>query len=578
MAMTNNNDETGEDTMKNKYPYEMKRREFIATSGALALGGLASVVSAKEESRSKLLAQSHKGMVTSPHELATQAGLKVLESGGNAIEAAIAISAALNVTYPHFCGFGGDGFIILSDSKGNVKTISGIGQAPEKLLPYTGSIPLRGPQSMLTTAANVDTLGKAYEISRAEFAGKKSWAELLEPSIRLARDGFPVTSSERFWLDFRHKEMGAMPGVLQGFTRQGEAPEIGELFKQPQLAVTIEMLAARGHRDFYEGQLAEKIAKGLKDAGSPLSASDLAKTHARVELPLRVAYRKGELIAHQPPTQGITTLEIMGILDRFDVKRIPEGSADYYHLVVEAVKRAFIDRNQYVADPDFFNVPARLMLSKMHLDKQASKIDMKRALPWPHAFKTGDTVFIGAADAYGNSVSMLQTIYFDWGSGMLVGDTGMLWHNRGASFSLNPSHQNVLQPGKRPFHTLNPGMYLQNGKPSMLYGTQGADGQPQTLAAILTRMIDYGMDPLTALSKPRFLLGKTFSDTRDTLKLEKDAGDAVFQELASRGHELSILPAQSPLAGHPGAIIIDHKTGLMSGAHDPRSDGKALGV
>lgn len=564
--------------MKNKYPYEMKRREFIAASGALALGGLSSLSLAKEADRSQLLAKSSKGMVTSPHELATQAGLEVLQSGGNAIEAAIAIGAALNVTYPHFCGFGGDGFMILSDSKGNVKTISGIGQAPEKLPSYTGTIPTRGPQSMLTTAANVDTLGKAYELSKAEFAGKKTWGELLEPSIRLARDGFPVTASERFWLDFRQKELSIMPGVVRGFTRDGKAPEIGELFRQPQLAATIETLAARGHRDFYEGLLAERIAKGLKEAGSPLTASDLAKTQARIEQPLRVAYRDGELIAHQPPTQGITTLEIMGILDRFDLKSIPEGSADYYHLVVEAVKRAFIDRNQYVADPDFFNVPVNLLLSKIHLDKQAAKIDMKKALAWPHTFKTGDTVYIGAADAYGNSVSMLQTIYFDWGSGMLVGDTGLLWHNRGASFNLKPSHHNVLQPGKRPFHTLNPGMFMRNGKPAILYGTQGADGQPQTLAAILTRMIDYGMDPLTALSKPRFLLGKTFSDTRDTLKLEKDAGDHVFQELSGRGHELSELPAQSPLAGHPGAIVIDPKTGLMTGAHDPRSDGKALGV
>jgi gamma-glutamyltranspeptidase/glutathione hydrolase len=564
--------------MKKSYPYEMKRREFIAASGALTLGGLCASPSAKETDRPQLLARSARGIVTSPHELATQAGLKVLQSGGNAIEAAIAIGAALNVTYPHFCGFGGDGFMILSDSRGNVKTISGIGQAPEKLPAYTGSIPVRGPQSMLTTAANVDTLGKAHELSKAEFGGKKSWAELLGPAVRLARDGFPVTSSERFWLDFRQKEMDTLPGVLHGFTREGKAPEIGEVFKQPLLAATMETLAARGHRDFYEGQLAERIARGLKEAGSPLTAADLARTQARIEKPLRVAYRDGELIAHQPPTQGITTLEIMGILDRFDLQRIPEGSADYYHLVVEAVKRAFIDRNQYVADPDFFKVPVNLLLSKMHLDKQAAKIDLGKALAWPHMFKTGDTVYIGAADAYGNSVSMLQTIYFDWGSGMSVGDTGMLWHNRGASFSLAPSHPNVLQPGKRPFHTLNPGMFVQNGRPTILYGTQGADGQPQTLAAVLTRIIDYGMDPLTALSRPRFLLGKTFSDARDTLKLEKDAGEQVFEALSRRGHELSILPAQSPLAGHPGAIVIDPRTGWMTGAHDPRSDGKALGV
>jgi gamma-glutamyltranspeptidase/glutathione hydrolase len=186
-------------------------------------------------------------------------------------------------------------------------------------------------------------------------------------------------------------------------------------------------------------------------------------------------------------------------------------------------------------------------------------------------------VFIGATDREGRSVSVLQTVYFDWGSGVVAGDTGILWHNRGASFSTNPAHHNAVQPGKRPFHTLNPGMYVKDGRPQLLFGTQGADGQPQTLAAILTRLIDYGMAPLTALARPRFLLGKTFSDTRDALKLEADAGADVFAALAARGHEVSAIAAQSPLAGHPGVIRIE-ADGSASGAHDPRSDGRALAV
>jgi gamma-glutamyltranspeptidase len=564
--------------MKNKMFQDMTRRDFLSASGAMALGSLAPMSLAQDAKPKSILATSTKGMVTSPHELATKAGLDVLKSGGNAIEAAIAIASCLNVTYPHFSGFGGDAFMIISDRNGKVRTLSGIGQAPQILPQYSGAIPVRGPGSMLTTAANVDTLGKAFDISNKELAGRKSWAELLKPAIGYARNGFPVSPSERFWMDFRLKELADMPAIANHFMVNGKVPEVGELYKQPQLADTLEMLAVRGYRDFYDGKLAERIAKGLKDAGSPLTASDLAKTQARIEPPLRVAYRGGELLANQPPTQGITTLEIMGILDRFDLKKIPEGSADYYHVVVEAVKRAFIDRNQYVADPEFVHVPSTMMLSKYNLDKWAGRIKMDQALAWPHVFKNGDTVFIGATDNQGNSVSMLQTVYFDWGSGVMAGDTGILWHNRGASFSLKQGHQNVLQPGKRPFHTLNPGMYMKNDKPQILYGTQGADGQPQTLAAILTRMIDYGMDPATALSRPRFLLGKTFSDTRDTLKLEKDAGEQVFQELARRGHEMSVIPAQSPLAGHPGAIMINQKTGTFTGAHDPRSDGRALGV
>lgn len=527
---------------------------------------------------SDLLARSHKGLVTSPHEVATQEGLKVLRSGGNAIEAAIAIGACLSVTYPHFTGFGGDAFMIISDRNGKATTISGIGHAALDLPAYSGTIPVRGPASMLTTAATVDALGKAYEMSREEFGGKMSWADLIAPAIALADDGFPTTPSERFWHDFRSKEMDALPGVRAAFTKNGKPREIGELFQQPQLAKSLKTLAERGHRDFYEGKLAAQLAKGLKDAGSPLSAADLAMTQARVEAPLRIPYRDGELLAHQPPTQGITTLEIMGILNRFDLSAIPEGSADYYHLLVEAVKLAFTDRNRYIADPEQVDIPCATLLSANNLDRHAASIEMSSARAWPHVFQTGDTVFIGATDEAGNSVSMLQTIYFDWGSGVTVGDTGILWHNRGASFNLDPSHPNALAPGKRPFHTLNPGMFLKNGRPHLLYGTQGADGQPQTLAAILTRLIDYGMDPLTALSKPRFLLGKTFSDSRDSLKLERDAGSEVFDALAERGHEMSELPAQSPLAGHPGVIRIDFDSREMTGAHDPRSDGRALGL
>ncbi len=519
-----------------------------------------------------------RGMVTSPHAGASQAGLDVLAAGGNAIEAAIAIAACLGVTYPHFSGFGGDAFMVIADAAGRVQTLSGIGQAAKDIGGYHGQIPVRGPRSMLTTAAAVDVLGQALAISRNDWAGRHSWAELLAPAIALARDGFPISASERFWLDFRLKEAASMPGVFGAYLVDGQVPEAGSIRRQPQLAATLETLAERGPRDFYEGRLAAVIAKGLKETGSPLTAADLAQTRARVEAPLRLPYRGGELIAHRPPTQGVTTLEIMGILERFDIASMAEGSADHFHLMVEAVKQAFIDRNRFVADPDHAEVPVERLLSAAHLDARAAAIDLRRALPWPHVFQPGDTVYIGAADAAGHAVSMLATVYFDWGSGVMVGDTGLIWHNRGAAFSLDPAHPNVLAPGKRPFHTLNPGMYLQHGKPTILYGTQGADGQPQTLAAILTRMIDYGMDPATALARPRFLLGKTFSDARDSLKLEADLPEAVFAELAARGHELSRVPAQSPLMGHPGAIRIDPATGVMVGAHDPRSDGRALGL
>lgn len=555
------------------------RRHFLAATAAFTAATIprADAWGEAADASNPKLARSSRGIVTSPHSLASEAGREVLAEGGNAIEAAIAMGSVLCVTYPHFCGVGGDAFLVVADRNGGVRTLSGIGQAATKPPSYADQIPVRGPGSALTAAATVDTWGRAYELSRKEWAGKRSWKSLFDRAIGYAANGFPVTPSQRFWNEFRVSEAKDWPGFGAAFMPRGKIPEVGDPFYQPQLARTLKQIADGGPREFYEGRLAARIAEGLQKAGSPLTAADLARCRARSEMPLRVAYRDGELVGLRPPTQGVTTLEIMGILDRFDLRSILEGGADYYHLLVEAVKQAFIDRNRYVADPEFVEVPTDRLLSKKNLDDHAKRIAMGIALPWPHVFKPGDTVYLAAVDRDGRCVSMLQTIYFDFGSGVMVGDTGILWHNRGAAFSLDPKHPNALRPGKRPFHTLNPGMYLSGGRPRLLYGTQGADGQPQTLAAVLTRLIDYGMDPLTALARPRFLLGKTFSDTRDTLKLEQDAGTTVFKELAARGHEMSPIPARSPLAGHPGAIRIE-ADGSLLGAHDPRSDGLALGL
>jgi gamma-glutamyltranspeptidase/glutathione hydrolase len=471
---------------------------------------------------------------------------------------------------------------LVGDAQGQVQTISGIGQAANDVSGYSGAIPVRGPRSALTSAGAVDALGEAHAISRSAWGGTQSWGTLLAPAIDLARDGFAISESERFWLNFRLSDAATLPDVYPDYLHAGQVPPPGFVRQQPALARTLETLAERGPRDFYDGQLANTMADGLRAAGSLLTARDLAQTHARIEPPLCMPYRGGELLAHQPPTQGITTLQIMGILERFDlgarIGGVVEGSAEHYHLMVEAVKQAFIDRNRFVADPDFANLPVDRLLSSAHLDAQARAIQMQKALPWPHPFQQGDTVFVGAADAAGRTVSLLATVYFDWGSGVLAGESGVLWHNRGAAFSMDTAHPNVLAAGKRPFHTLNPGMYRKDGKIQLLYGTQGADGQPQTLAAVLTRLVDYQMEPMAALAAPRFLLGKTFSDSTDSLKLEDDVNPQVVAQLRQRGHAISLLPHQNPLMGHPGAIAIDPSNGQMTGAHDPRSDGLALGL
>jgi oxamate amidohydrolase len=523
-------------------------------------------------------ASSERGMVTSSHALASEAGREILVEGGNAVEAAIAMTFCLMVTSPHFCGLGGDILLLLTEEDGTVRSLSGIGQAAEGCPQFDGPIPVRGPLSLLTSAAAVDALGRAHAISVSRMAGRKSWQALLEPAINLASEGFPITASERFWLEFRWGERANLPGVYPARLIHGAVPPEGFLRREPLLAMTLHTLAKNGPRDFYEGELAAIVADGLARAGSPLTAEDLRRTRAREEEPLRISYRGGTLVSNRPPTQGLTTLQIMGLLEAFDLRQIAEGGADYYHLLVEAVKLAFLDREKFLADPDVVQVEVNKLLDREGLRQKAAGIDRRRAMPWPSPFQTGDTVYLAAADGRGRTVSMLATVYFDWGGGIAVGDTGILWHNRGAAFRTDPHHPNVLQPGKRPFHTLNPGIFLREGKPVLLYGTPGADGQPQTLACILTRLIDYGLDPLAALSRPRFLLGKTFSSAEDTLKIEDDVGATVLRELIARGHRVSALPPQSPLMGHPGAIRIDPATRHMTGAHDPRGEGRALGL
>jgi gamma-glutamyltranspeptidase/glutathione hydrolase len=513
-------------------------------------------------------AHSRSAMVTAPHWLASEAGAKVLRRGGNAIEALVAAGAALSVVYPHFCGLGGDAVWMVSDAGGNAHSFLGIGQSASNL-GSVGVIPERGPGSTLTTAGLVDSWGTVLDFSSTAWSGSETLEGLLEDAIGLAEQGFPVSASQQFWHDFRRAELSGWPGFSEHFRREGRA-------RQPALAAVLSAIARHGTREFYEGALARRLADGLAAAGSPLTADDLAATRTEIAQPLGLDYRGLRLLAPPPPTQGATTLGIMGVLAGFPMSDFPPESAGYYHHLVEAVKAAFVDRHR-IADPRFGDDVSALLLDPARLASKAGMIDQKRALPWPRTLQHGDTALLAAIDDKGRCASLLQSIYFDWGSGVVVGDTGILWQNRGAAFSTDPASPNRLEPGKRPFYTLNPGLALKNGRPCLAYGTQGADGQPQTLALLLSLLIDHGLAPLAALSRPRFLLGRTFSDSRDSLKIEDNAGDTVLAGLAAMSHEVSPIPAFSPLGGQAGVIAIGDD-GSMTGAHDPRSDGGAIGL
>ncbi|ODT58061.1 MAG: gamma-glutamyltransferase [Paracoccus sp. SCN 68-21] len=500
-------------------------------------------------------------MAVSPHPLATQAGTDVLAQGGTAAEAAVAMAATLAVVMPHFNGLGGDAVWMLADRDGWTTSILGIGQAPQVLPDLPDALPMRGPGSMLTTACAVDGWDRALALTAERWGGTMAVPDLLSPARRLAREGFRPGDSQRFWLEFRAADWPAWPGFAALFGA-GHDP-----LRQPQLAEMLDLLSRDGLRSFHDGPAARRLAQGLADAGAPLTAADLATTRARQADVLAQPYRDQVLLAPPPPTQGASTLAIMGILDRHTILDDPAART---HLLVEAVKQAFLDRPR-IADPDQGSADPRDLLDPAHLDARAQAIDPDRALDWPHRARPGDTVFFAATDAQGRCASVLQSTFWDWGSGVVVGDTGIIWHNRGAGFATGPGHVNAIAPGKRPFYTLNPGIALRDGVPHLLYGTQGADGQPQTLAVLLTELIDRGLEPAQALAQPRFLLGRTFSDSRDSLKVEGSLGADAIASLRARGHEVAELPALSPIFGCAGAIRI--ADGAVTGDHDPRGKG-----
>ena len=309
-----------------------------------------------------------------------------------------------------------------------------------------------------------------------------------------------------------------------------------------------------------------------------LTLKDFASHTADWVDPLKVQYRGYTAYNLPPNTQGMASLEILNILNNIDVAKLGEGTADYYHVMVEATKQAFADRDKYLTDPKFSPIPLDYLLSVQHGKDQAARIDMNRAAATVKPLDPkGDTVWIGVVDKDGNAVSLIQSIYHDFGSGIVAGGTGVLLQNRGSFFSLDPAHVNHLEPGKRTFHTLNAAMLLKDDKPFLVYGTMGGEGQPQTQAAIATRIVDFGMFPQDAVAAPRWLHGRTWGAASNDLKMEGRIPQEVLDDMKRRGHPVARVDDYTDAMGHAGAIMIDPETGLRYSATDPRGDGLAVG-
>lgn len=521
------------------------------------------------------------GLVAAPHMLAVEAGRDVLAEGGNAIEAAIAAAATIAVVYPHMNHLGGDGFWLVREPSGKVRYIEACGFAAQRatIAAYRDkghdAIPTRGPLAALTVPGAVAGWQAALSLASSHGA-RMSIARLLERAIHHAREGAPVSVSQTRLSPAKKAELEAVPGFAEAFLTDGNVPEAGALQRQVRLADTLDHLGRAGLADFYSGDISREMAADLERLGSPLRREDLS-TYAAVErAPLSVTVEGARLFNAPPPTQGLASLLILAIFARLGVKR-PETFA-HVHGLVEATKRAFLIRDKVVRDFDHMAEDAAEFLSRARLDHEAGKIDMRRALAWPRPMEEGDTVWLGAADKNGLVVSYIQSIFFEYGSGVVLPATGILMQNRGASFSLDPKALNPLMPGRRPFHTLNPALAeLADGR-VMAYGTMGGEGQPQTQAAVFSRYAMFGVPLGEAIARPRWLLGRTWGDVADNLRLEPRFDPELFDELERAGHEIEVMAEPfSETMGHAGAVV-RHADGHVEGAHDPRADGGAAGV
>ncbi|WP_439520398.1 gamma-glutamyltransferase family protein [Hydrogenophaga sp.] len=519
------------------------------------------------------------GMQVAPHHLAAQAGRDVLREGGNAVEAMVAAAAAIAVVYPHMNAIGGDGFWLIHEPGKPMVAIDACGPAAALASSdfYAGldAIPARGPTAALTVAGTIGGWAKALEVA-APWGPPLPLSRLLADGIRHARDGVAVTTSQAQLTRDKLAGLKDAPGFAQAYLVDGEPPPPGHVLRQPALGQTLATLAERGLDDFYRGTLAASMGAELERLGSPLRTSDLAAYTAQLVEPLAVQLHDCTVYNLPPPTQGLAALMIIGLFDRLGVTE-GEGFA-HLHGLVEATKRAFRVRERVVTDRSRLPADPQTLLEAAALDALAAQIDPRQALPWPDPAAPGDTIWMGAIDAQGRAVSFIQSVYWEFGSGTVLQDTGVCWQNRGTSFSLDPNALNSLQPGLKPFHTLNPSLAVFHDGRVMPFGTMGGEGQPQTQAAVFTRYARFGQPLQQAVSAPRGLLGRTWGDESTTLKLESRFDPGLVAALRGAGHEVVVLPeAFSDTMGHAGALV-RHASGVIEGAADPRSDGSVAGV
>ncbi|MGZ6383887.1 MAG: gamma-glutamyltransferase [Ktedonobacteraceae bacterium] len=544
-----------------------------------------------------------RGMVACAHYLATQAGLQILAQGGNAIDAAIAANITMTVVYPSTCSAGGDVFMLIwNEQSRKLYALNGSGRAPQRMTPELFAaqgykhIPERGPLT-INVPGTVDGWFQALE----RF-GTLPVETIFAPAIAYAEEGVPITSKLSGWLNqaaepvLRRWESSA--GV---YLPDNRLPRTGDVLRQPNLAKTYRMLAKEGRDAFYNGPIAREITSYIQQNGGVLDLEDMQRHHSDWVEPISTNYRGYDVFEFPPNSQGLTALEMLNIIEDYNLKSMGYQTPEYLHILLEAKKLAFADRDRYISDPDFVDVPVDRLISKDYANLQRDRINLQKATPSVAAGpeKEGDTMYLCVADGEGNVVSLIQSLYFGFGSGVVGGETGVMMHNRGSYFSLDPRHVNYLQPGKRTMHTLTPAMVLRDGSPYTAIGTMGGDAQPQVHVQLLSAMLDFGLNVQQAISAPRWRSGhirvNPKSGKHDIIPgqrgvdghLERDMVEIVMMEnrfpegvpylLDVLGHRTNIVGPWDDGMGHAQAIHINSANKYFEGAADPRCDGLALG-
>lgn len=522
---------------------------------------------------------SRGGMVATSQPLAAQAGVEMLRRGGNAIDAAIATAAALNVVEPMSTGLGGDAFaLIYLGSSRELKALNASGRSPYAATPEAyrkmgyRQMPEKGIHAV-TVPGTLDgwcTLLEKY--------GTMSLGQVLAPAIRLAEDGFPVTEIISHSWEKQRSLLERDAGAARVYLPAGRAPRAGEVVVQAELAETLKKIARGGRDVFYRGEIAEAIVDCAQKQGGLMTLQDLNDHTSTWVTPISTNYRGYEIYQCPPNGQGLVALLALNILAGDDLRSLGHNSAAYLHLLIEALKLGFADAGKYVADPDFADIPLQELLSASYAERQRRRIDQGRAGEKVAAGVpevAGDTVYLATSDGEGNSVSFINSLYQAFGSGVVVEGTGICLQNRGALFSLEAGHRNVLEPHKRPYHTIIPGIVFKDGELFLTFGVMGGFMQPQGHVQLLLNIIDFGMDVQTALDAPRF----RYYHQNNACAFEKGISPGALAELTRKGHRIIELddPYSQDFGGGQVIMRLPGSQALIAGS-DPRKDGGAVGI